>query len=193
VHELLRIHVELIEDVRAFRYLDGRDLNGFVLAEDNPRGPERREVAVVGDYDEAFAGGSYVHVQRFRHDLQKWQFLSDKRQEQIIGRTKEHNLASNESNLSSHYTRTRMTDLAGVEKHARMLRQSMPYANMQVQGEYFVSCCHSPRPFKAMLHSMYYGASDGEYDAWLDYTNAETGGAFFAPSIDFIQEQAQRD
>lgn len=190
VHQLLSIHVELIEDTRAFRYLDGRDLNGFILADDNPRGPERREVGVVGDYDPYFAGGSYVHVQRFRNDLQRWQLLSEKRQEQIMGRQKEHNLPTHEANLSSHYTRTRLTDLPGVEAHARQLRHSMPYANMQVQGEYFVSCCHSPRPFKAMLHSMYYGAGDGDYDAWLDYTNAEMGGAFFAPSIDFILANA---
>ena len=188
VNQLLSIHVELVEDTRAFRYLDGRDLNGFVLADDNPRGPERREVAVVGIMT-SILQGSYIHAQRYRHDLPRWNLISDKRQEQIMGRQKEHNLPPRSKPRLSLYSYC-LTDLPGVEAHARQLRQSMPYANMQVQGEYFVSCCHSPRPFKAMLHSMYYGAGESDYDAWLDYTNAEMGGAFFAPSIDFIQDNA---
>jgi putative iron-dependent peroxidase len=42
-----------------------------------------------------------------------------------------------------------------------------------------------------MLHSQIYGNGDGDYDRWLDFTNAETGAAFFAPSVTFIREQAK--
>jgi putative iron-dependent peroxidase len=60
-----------------------------------------------------------------------------------------------------------------------------------VQGLYFVSCASSPEPFTKMLKSMIFGDEEGNYDRLLDYTTAETGGAFFAPSITFIKQQAK--
>jgi putative iron-dependent peroxidase len=60
-----------------------------------------------------------------------------------------------------------------------------------VQGLYFVSCANSPEPFTLMLKSMIFGDDAGVYDKLLDYTTAETGGAFFAPSITFIKQQAK--
>jgi len=72
-----------------------------------------------------------------------------------------------------------------------ILRQSMPYGNMKVQGLYFVSCANSPKPFTQMLRSMLFGDETGVYDKLLDYTRAETGAAFFAPSIDFIKQNSK--
>ena len=62
---------------------------------------------------------------------------------------------------------------------------------MASQGMFFVSCSATARAFKAMLHSQIYGNGEGDYDRWLDFTSAETGAAFFAPSIQFIREQAK--
>lgn len=64
--EWLGHDVELIEQVNTFRYMDGRDLLGFIDAPDNPRGMRRREVSVVQD-DPVFKGGSYVFTQKFRY------------------------------------------------------------------------------------------------------------------------------
>ncbi len=72
-----------------------------------------------------------------------------------------------------------------------MLRQGMPYGDMSVQGLYFVSCASSPKPFTKMLDSMIFGDEEGTHDKFLDYTTAETGGAFFAPSVTFIKKQAK--
>jgi putative iron-dependent peroxidase len=188
VMELLKLHTELVEQVRAFRYLDGRDLTGFIVTDDNPRGLKKFEIAIVGDDDPDFAGGSYVHVQRYRHDMTRWQALSEKRQQDIIGRTKEHNLPVVDSGLSSHSFRTRITGANG--EYPILLNQSMPYGNMNVQGLYFVSCASHPNAFKNLLHSRVYGDQNGHYDRLLDYSNAETGAAFFAPSIQFIRQQA---
>ena len=47
VMDLLRIYVELVEQIRGFRYLDGRDLNGFLYSADNPRGMKRRQVGII--------------------------------------------------------------------------------------------------------------------------------------------------
>nr|WP_136251400.1 Dyp-type peroxidase [Ningiella ruwaisensis] len=188
IMDCLRLHTELVEQIRAFRYLDGRDLTGFVITEDNPRGMKKFAIATVGDEDLAFKGGSYVHVQRYRHDMTRWQALSEKRQEGIIGRTKEHNLPVIDSGLSSHAFRTKITGANG--EYPIFLNQSMPYGNMSVQGLYFVSCANHPNAFKNLLHSRIYGDQNGHYDKLLDYTNAETGAAFFAPSIAFVRSQA---
>jgi putative iron-dependent peroxidase len=39
---------------------------------------------------------------------------------------------------------------------------------------------------------MIFGDEEGVYDRFLDYTTAETGAAFFAPSITFIKKQAKQ-
>lgn len=191
VHELLHLHVELIDDIRGFRYLDGRDLTGFIDADDNPRGLDKKAVAVIGEEDPDFIGGCYVHTQKYLHDMRRWQLLSERRQEQVMGRTREHHLLSEEANANSHYIRSRVTDLSDSQGRQHLLRQSMPYANMSEQGLFFVSHCHSSQPFKTMLQSMIFGMQADEYDAFLDYTSAQTGGAYFAPSLDFIKLRAQ--
>ena len=190
VFELLKLHVDLIEQVQGFRYLDGRDLTGFVDGTENPKGLHKLDVAIVGDEDPDFAGGSYIHVQRYRHDMTRWNQLIDKKQEQIIGRTKRENIefASEDKAAFAHIKRTNLKETDGTP--IEILRQSMPYGDMKVQGLYFVSCASSPKPFTKMLQSMIYGDEEGNYDKLLDYTSAETGAAFFAPSVDFIKDNA---
>ena len=72
-----------------------------------------------------------------------------------------------------------------------MLTQNMPYGDMSTQGLYFIACARSPQPFIQMLQSRVVGDEQGHYDKLLDYTTAETGGAFFAPSVTFIKQQAK--
>ena len=43
---------------------------------------------IIGEEDAAFAGGSYVIVQKYLHDLTRWNALPVSEQEKIIGRTK---------------------------------------------------------------------------------------------------------
>jgi len=191
IFALLKPHVELIEEVHGFRYLDGRDFTGFIDGTENPRGLRKLDVAIVGDDDPDFAGGSYIHVQRYQHNLTKWQLLPVSRQEAVIGRTKADNIefSSEDKRAFAHTNRTSLKD--GNGNSLQMLRQSMPYGDMTVQGLYFISCAKSPKAFTQMLRSMIFGDENGEYDKLLDYTTAETGAAFFAPSINFIKQQAK--
>lgn len=189
VHDLLRPHVELLEQVQGFRYLDGRDLTGFVHGSGNPRGLHKLDVAIVGDDDPEYAGGSYLHVQRYRHNLEKWNQLTVGEQERIIGKSKKNAAPlAPESVLPSAHTR--LTDVRDEQgRKLQLLRQSMPYGDIREQGLLFVSCANSPRVFTAMLENMIYGDASGQYDKLLDYTTAETGAAYFAPSIDFLKFQ----
>ena len=80
--------VSVADEVHGFRYFDDRDVMGFVDGTENPRGDAAREAAIVGDEDPAFAGGSYVIVQKYLHDMKAWNALPVETQERIIGRRK---------------------------------------------------------------------------------------------------------
>ena len=80
--------VSAVDEVHGFRYFDDRDLLGFVDGTENPRGAAVTEAAIIGEEDPAFAGGSYVIVQKYLHDMHGWNALSTEAQERIIGRTK---------------------------------------------------------------------------------------------------------
>jgi len=178
--------VSLVEEIKSFRYLDNRDLTGFVDGTENPQGLNRQKVALVSEEDNDFRGGSYIHLQRYRHDLTKWNKLKQQRQEDIIGRTKQenHEYSSFNKPKTSHIRRSGLKD--GQGNAIEILRQSMPYGDMQEQGLFFISCCHTPLNFELMLRSMIVGDNKGHYDHLLDYTQAVTGAAFFAPSARFF-------
>ncbi|OUR63437.1 peroxidase [Colwellia sp. 39_35_sub15_T18] len=187
VCQLLADSVELIEHIQAFRFLDGRDLTGFVDGTENPQGMRRREVALVKEADDAeFSSGSYLHTQRYQHNLTLWNSLQNKEQEDVYGRTKLDNIEyeSEDKPLTAHTKRTSLKDEQG--NAIEIVRQSMPYGDMKRQGLFFVSYCHSPKPFEIMLKSMIHGDDHGNVDHLLKYTQAETGAAFFAPSLSFL-------
>lgn len=189
VCQLLGDSVELMEQTQAFRFLDGRDLTGFVDGTENPQGIHRREVALVTpEQDELFTGGSYLHIQRYQHNLVLWNSITEREQEDVYGRTKVDNIeyASEDKALTAHTKRTSLKDEHG--KSIEILRQSMPYGDIKRKGLMFVSYCHSPEPFETMLNSMINGDESGNVDHLLKYTQAETGAAFFAPSLNFLAE-----
>jgi putative iron-dependent peroxidase len=194
IMDILKPYVSLVEQISAFRYLDGRDLTGFVDGTENPKGMRKLDVAIVGDDDQDFSGGSYLHVQRYIHKLDKWKLMPLKDQESIIGRTKADNMEFPVERKAP-FAHTRLTSLKDSNGTAiEILRQSMPYGDMHQQGLYFVSCAKSPKPFTMMLKAMVMGNSiQGHYDKLLDYTEAVTGAAFFAPSVTFIKQKAKQD
>lgn len=192
VSELLASSVDLVEQVRAFRFLDGRDLTGFIDGTENPKGYHKREVALVNeDNDVEFANGSYLHIQRYRHNMQLWNAIEQEEQEDVIGRTKVDNLEYPESEKAdtAHTKRVNLKDKNG--KSIEILRQSMPYGDMKTQGLFFVSYCQSAKPFEMMLKAMIHSDAHGNFDHLLKYTQAETGASFFAPSLNFLESLAE--
>lgn len=180
--------VELVEEVEGFRYLDSRDLTGFVDGTENPEGEHRMDVAVVGDEDRSFYGGSYIHIQRYVHNMAHWNRLQVKAQEDIMGRTKAENIeyAGADKALTAHTKRTSLKDSSG--NSVEILRHSMPYGDMQACGLLFASYCRNNQNFRLMLESMVSGDGEGHTDHLLKYTRAVTGAAFFAPSVEGLAE-----
>ncbi|MCB1733898.1 MAG: Dyp-type peroxidase [Gammaproteobacteria bacterium] len=178
--------VTVVEHIDGFRYLDSRDITGFVDGTENPEGDERAEVALVGDEDPDFAGGSYLHLMRFVHDMNKWNRQSVHHQEQVIGRTKtdDQELDDDIRPETAHISRV-VIEEDGEE--LEVLRQSMPYGDTTRAGLMFAAFGRRPDNFERMLERMYRGELNGTYDHLLDFTRAETGNAFFVPARGFLE------
>lgn len=188
--------VSTIDEVHGFRYFDDRDLLGFVDGTENPRGEEAINAVQVGDEDPAFAGGSYVIVQKYVHDLDGWNELSTEAQERIIGRKKLSDIELDDSvkPTSAHSALTTIVE-NGEEK--KILRDNMPFgsAGQREFGTYFIGYSRSPRTTEQMLENMFVGRPPGNYDRLLDFSQALTGSLFFVPSatfLDSVREDAGR-
>ncbi len=176
--------LKIEEEIHGFRWVEERDLSGFVDGTENPQGEEeRRKVAIIqGGIDD---GGSYVFVQRWEHNLQQLNRMSTHEQEMVIGRTKQDNeeIDSNERPVTSHLSRV---DLKEDGKGLKILRQSLPYGTASgVHGLYFIAYCARLHNIEQQLLSMF-GDTDGKRDGMLRFTRAVTGGYYFAPSLDVL-------
>jgi putative iron-dependent peroxidase len=80
--------VSPVDELHGFRNFDDRDLIGFVDGTENPAGQAAIDAAYVGAEDVALAGGTYVIVQKYLHDVASWNALSTAGHEHIIGRSK---------------------------------------------------------------------------------------------------------
>lgn len=179
VRQALAGHFALIEAIPGFRYLDSRDLTGFVDGTENPAIDERPGVALVDD-DGVFNGGSYLHVQRFVHDLPEWQQLAVSAQEQVIGRSKQDDVELDDADKpeSAHIARV-VIEENGEE--LAIVRQSLPYGTVGGdQGLVFISYCKTPETFSRMLMRMV-TEREGPSDHLLRFTRAVSGGAYFVP------------
>lgn len=181
--------VSIVEEIHGFRYLDTRDLTGFVDGTENPTGDHRAEVALVDGEDPEFEGGSYVALQRYIHDLTKWETVAVPEQEQIIGRTKADNIEF-KSDEKAPYAHIKRASIKEDGKSLELLRHSMPYGTADEHGLYFIAYCSTPDNFDKMLAQMMVADSDGQHDHLMDYTTAVTGASFFAPSRDFLRSKA---
>jgi putative iron-dependent peroxidase len=179
--------VSPVDEVHGFRYFDERDLLGFVDGTENPRGDEVAEAALIGDEDATFAGGSYVIVQKYLHNLAGWNALPTEAQERIIGRTKLSDIELDDSvrPTSAHNA---LTTIEENGEQIQILRDNMPFgrAGSGEFGTYFIGYSRSPRTIEQMLENMFIGRPPGNYDRLLDFSRAVTGNLFFVPTATFL-------
>ena len=179
--------VSIADEVHGFRYFDDRDVIGFVDGTENPRGEAARDAAMIGGEDPAFAGGSYVIVQKYLHNMKAWNALSIEAQEHIIGRRKlsDIELSDAEKPASAHNA---LTVIEENGKELKILRDNMPFGRPGHGefGTYFIGYSRTPRITETMLQNMFVGRPPGNYDRLLDFSRAVTGSLFFVPSATFL-------
>jgi porphyrinogen peroxidase len=180
--------VSVEDEVTGFRYFDSRDLLGFVDGTENPTGAAVEHDTIIGDEDPDFAGGSYVVVQKYLHDLDAWATLSVAEQERIIGRTKADNIELEDDGARlSHKGLNTVTGLDGVERD--ILRDNMPFGRpgQKKFGTYFIGYAADLSTIEAMLKRMFIGSPPGDYDRILDFSTALTGSTYFVPSNELLE------
>lgn len=168
------------DEVHGFRWIEDRDLSGFVDGTENPQGEQREAVAIINAGTDT--GGSYVFTQRWQHNLRQWNRFALQKQEAIIGRTKVDNqeLEGDARPATSHVARV---DLKEEGRGLKILRQSLPYGSASGEnGLYFIAYSAQHRHIEQQLLSMF-GERDGKYDAMLSFTKPVTGSYFYAPSL----------
>ena len=179
--------VSLADEVHGFRYFDYRDVIGFVDGTENPRGDAAREAAIIGDEDPAFAGGSYVIVQKYLHDMKGWNALPVEEQERIIGRRKLSDIELSDAEKPA-FAHNALTIIVENGKEVKILRDNMPFGKPGHGefGTYFIGYSRFPRITERMLENMFIGQPPGNYDRLLDFSRPVTGSLFFVPSATFL-------
>jgi porphyrinogen peroxidase len=177
-----------VDEVHGFRYFDDRDLIGFVDGTENPTGQAAIDAVLVSEEDPGFAGGSYVIVQKYLHDLDGWNALSTEAQERIIGRTKLSDIELDDS-VKPTSAHSALTTIVEDGKEIKILRDNMPFGRAAHGefGTYFIGYSRSPRTIEQMLENMFVGRPPGNYDRLLDFSRAVTGNLFFVPSATFLE------
>jgi putative iron-dependent peroxidase len=183
-------YVTVQDEVHGFRYFDERDLMGFVDGTESLGGRAGEEAALVAADDPDFAGGSYVVVQKYLHNLDSWNALTTEEQERVIGRTKlsDIEMPDDVKPSNSHVALNTIVDPDGTER--QIVRANMPFGSVGSQefGTYYIGYAASLSVTERMLENMFIGDPPGNYDRILDFSTAVTGTQFFAPSADFLDD-----
>ncbi|MEV5011206.1 Dyp-type peroxidase [Streptomyces sp. NPDC093064] len=190
IMERIRSVVTVRDEVHGFKYFDVRDLLGFVDGTENPTGRAANTAVLIGDEDPEFAGGSYVIVQKYVHDLEAWNALPVEAQEMVIGRRKLSDVELDDAikPADSHVALTTIEDPDGA-KH-EILRDNMPFGTVG-QGEfgtYFIGYARTPAVIERMLERMFLGDPPAAHDRILDFSTAVTGSLFSVPTSDFLDD-----
>jgi porphyrinogen peroxidase len=191
----LRGAAVVADETHGFKYFEERDLLGFVDGTENPAGQDAADAVVIGAEDPGFAGGSYMIVQKYLHDLGAWDGLSTEEQEKVIGRTKlrDVELADDVKPADSHVALNTITGPDGEER--QIVRANMPFGRLGGGpdgdgefGTYFIGYSATPEVTEQMLENMFLGSPPGNTDRILEFSTAITGSLFFVPSADFLDD-----
>ncbi|HEX3120381.1 MAG TPA: Dyp-type peroxidase [Candidatus Acidoferrum sp.] len=181
--------VSAVDETHGFRYFDDRDLLGFVDGTENPRGVAALNAALITEADDPnHAAGSYVIIQKYLHDMSKWNALTTEQQEHIIGRQKLSDIELSDA-VKPTNAHSALTVIDDNGKELKILRDNMPFGKPG-QGEfgtYFIGYSRTPRTTEQMLENMFIGRPPGNYDRLLDFSRAVTGSLLFAPSATFLE------
>jgi putative iron-dependent peroxidase len=163
----------------AFQYDASRDLTGYEDGTENPQGDAAIAAAAVSGQGPGLDGGSFVAVQQWQHDLDRFAAMTRGEQDAMIGRRRDDNEEIADADHSAHVKRTAQESF---EPEAFVLRRSMPWAERTRAGLVFVAFGKSFHAFEAQLRRMV-GAEDGVTDALFRFTRPLTGAGYWCPPV----------
>jgi putative iron-dependent peroxidase len=89
---------------------------------------------------------------------------------------------------NSHVALNTITEPDGTERD--ILRANLAFGSERTGefGTYFIGYAADVGVTEQMLENMFLGDPPGNYDRILDFSTAVTGGLFFVPSADFLED-----
>tara|TARA_R110000868_G_scaffold4155_17_gene25402 strand:- start:3665 stop:4558 length:894 start_codon:yes stop_codon:yes gene_type:complete len=157
----------------------GRDLSGYEDGTENPEGDAAVAAAITQGVGPGVDGSSFVGVQKWMHDLDRFQSLSREDQDNIYGRHASDNAEFDEAPESAHVKRTAQESF---DPEAFVVRRSMPWSDESGEGLMFVSFGKSFDAFEAQLGRMT-GQEDGIIDGLFRFTRPVSGSFFWCPPV----------
>ncbi len=178
--------VDVADRLQGFRYVDERDLMGFVDGTESPSGEEAwQTVTITGD--EPFDGGSYLITQRYLHDLTSWNALTVEQQDTAIDRHKLDDIEIPDAKKASNSHVALNSINAPDGTQLTIVRENMPFGTVgETYGTYVIGYASDPAVTERMLHNMFIGHPVGDHDRILDFSTAVTGSLFYIPTVDFL-------
>ena len=194
IMERIRGAVSIVDETHGFGYFDDRDLLGFVDGTENPRGEAALNAALVAGEDPHFAGGSYVIIQKYLHDMSGWNARPVEQQERIMGCKKLSDIELDDT-VKPTSAHNALKNIVENGTEVKILRDNMPFGTPSRGefGTYFIGYSRSPRTIEQMIENMFVGRPPGNYDRLLDFSRAASGSLFFAPSATFLENLSNQN
>ena len=128
-------------------------------------------------------------VQKYLHDLGRWNAIPVEQQEKIVGRTKLSDIELADAAKPS-FAHNVLTSITQDGQAVEILRDNMPFGDVGKGefGTYFIGYARSPSRIEQMLENMFVGQPPGNYDRLLDVSRAVTGSLYFAPPASFLDD-----
>jgi putative iron-dependent peroxidase len=155
----------------------GRDLTGYEDGTENPEDAAAEKAALAHRQGAGLNGSSFVAVQQWVHDLDAFESMGTREQDNMVGRRRRDNHELDDAPASAHVKRTAQESF---KPEAFVLRRSMPWAYDRQYGLMFVAFGKSFDAFEAQMRRMA-GLDDGIVDAMFQISRPVTG-AHFGPA-----------
>ncbi len=172
-------YFQVVDVIDAFQYAEGRDMSGYIDGTENPTGEKAFDAAILQGQGEGMDGSSFVAVQQWLHDLDRFDAFSQKEKDHIIGRRLADNEELEDAPPTAHVKRTAQESF---DPEAYIVRRSMPWAEEQSTGLVFVAFGKSFDAFEALLTRMV-GLEDSVSDALFKFTQPVSGAYYWCPPV----------
>jgi putative iron-dependent peroxidase len=159
--------------VRALGFEGRLAIVGYEDGTENPKGDAALEAAIRPD------GSSFVAVQRYVHDLERFNANDAPGRDAIIGRRLSDNEEIPDAVATAHVKRSAQESF---DPPAFMVRRSMPWGTLKEHGLVFVAFVENLDRFERVLHRMA-GLDDGHVDGLMGFTRAVSGGYYWCPGL----------
>ncbi len=181
LNKVISQYFTLAHENRGFQYHSSQDLTKFEDGSENPPLDEAIFEATLrgiqGD------GGSIALLQKWKHDLDKFENQTNSEQELVFGRTLIGSVELDESAIAkdSHIKRVVISNLEGEE--LEIFRRSAAFGGLVDHGLMFLAFSADQGRLNRMLKRML-GLEDGISDRLMRFSEAVQSAYYFAPPIE---------